>query len=501
MNTKLAQLQERLGKIYDVHAAVGVLGWDQQTYMPAGGAAARAQQKATLTAIAHEWLVADETGRLLEDLETELAGLDYDSYEASLLRVARRHYDRQTKLPSKLVADLARATGLAQPAWGKARAQADFASFAPHLSEILDLTRQKAEALGYQDRIYDPLLDHFEPQLKTTQVEVLFSELRDGLVPLVRAIAGRQDAIDDSFLCEEFDEEKQWAFGLEVIKRLGFDFAHGRQDRAVHPFTSSFSPSDVRLTTRVSADNLRMALFATIHEAGHGMYDQGFDRAFDRTPLSDATSMGMHESQSRLWENMVGRSRRFWTFWLPRLKDYFPRQLEGIGVEAFYRAVNRVQPTLIRVEADEVTYNLHIMLRFEIENLMVEGKVAVSDLPELWNTRMREYLGLEPPSDREGVLQDVHWSLGYIGYFPTYTLGNLLAAQFYNQAVSMVPAIPDQIEHGEFSALFAWMREKIHTPGAKYTPVEHVRRVTGGPLQTGPFLDYIRQKYAEIYDL
>jgi carboxypeptidase Taq len=286
-----------------------------------------------------------------------------------------------------------------------------------------------------------------------------------------------------------------------VIQRLGFDFDCGRQDRTAHPFTTSFSPGDVRLTTRVFRDHVKSALFASIHEAGHGMYNQGFDRALDRTLLSRGASLGVHESQSRLWENVVGRSRGFWTFWLPRLKAYFPAQLDGVDVETFYRAVNRVRPSLIRVEADEVTYNFHIFLRFEIENLMLEGKVQVGDLPELWNAKMEECLGIRPPDDADGVLQDVHWSGGMIGYFPTYSLGNLLAAQFYNLAVADLPDIPAQIERGEFAPLFDWMRKKIHNPGAKYTPEELVQRITGGPIRTAPFLDYVRTKYTELYGL
>jgi carboxypeptidase Taq len=325
--------------------------------------------------------------------------------------------------------------------------------------------------------------------------------MKAGLVPLVQAIAKRRDAVDASVFSQEFDVDKQWDFGVEVIKRMGFDFEHGRQDRAAHPFTTSFTPADVRLTTRLAPEQFKMALFASIHEAGHGMYEQGLDRTLDRTILSNCSSLGVHESQSRMWENVVGRSRGFWIFWLPRLKEVFPRQLEGLGVEAFYQAVNRVEPSLIRVEADEVTYNLHIMLRFEIENMMLEGKVKATDLPELWNAKMQEYLGILPPNDALGVLQDVHWSIGYIGYFPTYSLGNLLAAQFYGQAVSEQPSIPAQIEKGEFAPLFDWMRAKIHQPSAKYTPSELVERVTGGPIRTEPFLDYVHGKYTEIYDL
>ena len=501
MSEKFEELKTRLAEIIDVGAAIAVLGWDQQTYMPPGGAQARAMQLSTLTKTVHDWFVSDEIGQLLEDLETELVDADPDSFEASMLRVTRRQYDRERKLPSELVAEMSKTTALAHQAWQQAREASDFGQFQPYLEKILDLTIQKAEAWGYEDRVYDALLEGFEPGMKAAQVETLFGEVKEGLVPLVKAIAERKDAVEAALFAQEFDVDKQWDFGLEVVKALGFDFEHGRQDKTAHPFTTSFSPSDVRLTTRVYPDQFKTALFASIHEAGHGMYEQGFDQDFDRTPLSDSASLGVHESQSRMWENIVGRSRGFWIHWLPRLKEYFPRQLEGVGVEAFYQAINRVEPSLIRVEADEVTYNLHIMVRFEIENLMVEGKVKVANLPDLWDAKMEEYLGVRPPDVAEGVLQDVHWSSGYIGYFPTYSLGNLLSAQFYSQAVFEEPGIPAQIEQGEFATLFNWMREKIHRPGSKYTPAELVERVTGGPIRTAPFLDYIRAKYTDIYGL
>jgi carboxypeptidase Taq len=501
MSAKFDELRTRLGEIFDLGAAGAVLGWDQQTYMPSGGAEARAMQLSTLRKTAHNWFVSDEIGQLLEDLEAELADADYDSFEASLVRVTRREYDRERKLPTELVAELSKTTTLAHMAWENAREESDLALFQPYLEKILDLTIQKAEAWGYEDRVYDALLEGFEPGTKTTEVETLFGEMKDGLVPLVQAIAERKDAIDDSLFAQEFDVDKQWDFGIEVIKALGFDFEGGRQDKSAHPFSTSFSPSDVRLTTRLFPNMFKSALFASIHEAGHGMYDQGFDRSFDRTPLGTACSSGVHESQSRMWENMVGRSRGFWNHWLPRLKEYFPRQLEGIGVEAFYQAINRVEPSLIRVEADEVTYNLHIFIRFEIENLMVERKIKVADLPELWDAKMEEYLGIRPPTVADGVLQDVHWSSGYFGYFPTYSLGNLLAAQFYGQAITEMPGIPAQIERGEFASLLGWMQEKIHKPGGKYTPPELVERVTGGPIRTAPFLDYVRAKYTKLYNL
>ncbi len=501
MSDKFQTFRTLLGELADFSAAAALLSWDQQTYMPPGGAEARAMQLSTLEKNIHQRFVSDEVGQLLDDLETEYAGADYDSFEASLIRVTRRQYDRWRKVPTDLVARLAKAAALGHMAWEKAREESDFSIFQPHLEEIVDLTIQQAEALGYEDRIYDALLDRFEPEMKTAQVEVLFDEMKAGLIPLVQAIAERRDAVDDAFLHQEFDESKQWDFGVEVITRLGFDFQRGRQDTAAHPFTTSFSQDDVRLTTRLSRDNLPSALFGSIHEAGHGMYEQGMDRALDRTPLRDGASLGLHESQSRMWENVVGRSREFWTFWLPRLKEYFPAQLEGVSLDDFYRAINRVEPSLIRVEADEVTYDLHIFLRFEVENRLLEGRVRVAELPELWNARMEEYLGVRPGNDAEGVLQDVHWAGGMIGYFPTYSLGNLLAAQFYNQALADHPDIPAQIERGEFGTLLHWMREKIHRHGAKYTPAELVERVTGGPMRTEPFLTYIREKYSRIYGL
>jgi carboxypeptidase Taq len=501
MDAPYNELLTRLGKISDFRAAAALLSWDQQTYMPAAGAEARATQLSTLKATAHELFVSDEVGALLEELVPATAGLGYDSLEASIVRVSKRNYERERKIPPDLVARRAKATSLGQVAWAKAREASDFDAFRPHLENILALTVEMADALGYEERIYDALLDRFEPELRTTQVETLFADMRRGLVPLVQAISERQHRVDDSLLTQEFDEESQLRFGVEVIEKLGFNFEAGRQDQSAHPFTTTFSPSDVRLTTRVFRDQFQSALFGSIHEAGHGMYDQGFDRAMDRTPLSAGCSLGVHESQSRMWENIVGRSRGFWQYWLPRFKKRFPTQLAGVDLETFYRTINRVKPSLIRVEADEVTYNLHIFLRFEIENLMVEGKVKIADLPELWNSKMEEYLGIRPPDDADGILQDVHWSGGSIGYFPTYSLGNLLAAQFFNQALTDLPEIPKQISAGEFGPLLGWLRANVHMPGAKYTPGELVERITGGPLQTRPFLDYIRDKYTDIYQL
>jgi carboxypeptidase Taq len=498
---KLRELKTRLGEIRDLTVAANVLEWDQMTYMPPGGTAARAEQMATLRKTAHALFVSDEIGRLLEDLKAEATDLDHDSDEASLVRVTARDYERERKIPDWLVAEMAKVAALAHEAWVQARAESNYPYFQPYLQKIVDLNIQMAEALGYKDRIYDALLDLFEPEMKTAQVARIFDELKVDLVPLARAIAEKKDAVDDAILFRDYDEEKQWAFGQEVLRQMGFDFERGRQDKSAHPFTTSFSVNDVRLTTRVYRNQFRTALFGSIHEGGHALYEQGLSPALERTPLCDGASLGIHESQSRLWENVIGRSRGFWTFYFPRLKEVFPEQLDGVDLETFYKAINRVEPSMIRVEADEVTYNLHIFLRFEIENDMLEGKVNLSDLPEAWNEKMKAYLGIVPANDAEGVLQDVHWSMGTIGYFPTYALGTMLAVQFYNQALSEIPEIPTQVERGDFAPLRAWLKERIHVHGKKFTPTELVKRVTGSELRAQPFVEYVRAKYGDIYRL
>lgn len=501
MDQKLQELKVRLGEIRDLNKAAALLGWDQQTYMPPGGAAARAEQLATLQKTAHDWFIADEIGELLEALSRDEAGWDHGSDEASLARVVSRDYEKARKVPGELVAEFARVSTLAHEAWVKARQASDFSQFQPHLERIVELNVRLAEALGYEDRIYDPLLDQFEPEMKTAQVAGIFDELKGELPPLVKAISESADVVDDSILRQTYDEQKQWDFGLEIIKDFGFDFARGRQDRSVHPFTTSFSINDVRLTTRVDANYLPTALFGTLHECGHGLYEQGVSFDLERTSLDDGASLGVHESQSRLWENLVGRSREFWSHNFPRLQTFFPDQLAGVDVETFYRAINRVEPSFIRVEADEVTYNLHIMLRFELENEMLEGKVKIADLPEAWNAKMETYLGVVPPHDALGVLQDVHWSGGMLGYFPTYSLGNLISVQFFDKAKTDIPSLPDQIAAGEFDELLNWLRENVHRHGRKYTPVELVKRVTGDGLTATNYITYIRSKFSEIYGL
>jgi carboxypeptidase Taq len=469
--------------------------------MPPGGAQARAEQKATLQEMAHKLFTSDEMGTFLDHLAPLTENHAYDSDEASLVRVTAREYEKRRRIPPDLVAERARVSTLAHSAWENARQQADFELFQPHLERLVDLSVRIAQALGYSEHIYDALLDLFEPQMKTSTVTSIFEKMKNALVPFVQRISSSTQEIDDNVLRGNFAEEKQWELGQAVLARIGFDPTRGRQDLSVHPFTTAFSPDDVRLTTRINPRFLASGLFGTIHEGGHALYEQGIPTSLVRTPLCDGASMSVHESQSRMWENIVGRSRPFWQFWLPELRQSFPDHFQGVDQETLYRAVNRVAPGFIRVEADEVTYNLHIFVRFELETALLEGTLQAQDLPDAWNAKMESYLGLTPPNDALGVLQDVHWSGALFGYFPTYALGNLLAVQFYNQAVQEHPEIPDRIAQGDFTQLLMWLRERIHKHGARYTPQEIVLKATGTGIDAAPFVDYIQIKYAEIYGL
>ena len=495
MPETLDSLKTRLARVADLQAAAEVLEWDQETFMPDGAAEARAHQIATLRQTAHQAFTDDEIGALLDGLPS----FEEDTTESRLVQVTRRDYERARCLPGDLVAALARTISRAKQAWKQARADDDFAHFAPHLERLVVLTREKAEAYGYEEERYDALLEEYEPGMRTATVTEVFGRLRDDLVPIVEAIA-KQEPPDASFLHGTYDPQVQWDFGLEVIEAFGYDFQRGRQDRSTHPFTTSFSISDVRLTTRVDPAFFSSAFFSTLHEAGHGLYEQGIDPALDRTPLADGTSLGMHESQSRLWENQVGRSRAFWSHYFPEAQRRFPEALGDVSLESFYRGINRVEPSLIRVEADEVTYNLHIMLRFEIERALIEGTLGVEDLPERWNAAMEDYLGLTPPTNAEGVLQDIHWSLGSFGYFPTYALGTLMSAQIYRQAQTDLADLEEQIATGSFGALRSWLQERIHRHGRARTAQELLREVTDSSLEAGPWLAYVREKFGAIYD-
>jgi carboxypeptidase Taq len=499
MTDKLLRLKETLGEVADLSRAGAVLAWDQETFMPPGGVEHRADQLTTLERLGHIRFTSDDVGALLDEAEGEVSRLPFDSDDASLVRVTRRDYEQARKLPLELVGEIARAGATARPVWQKAREEADFSLFAPYLKKNVDLNRRVADALGYRKRPYDALLDRTEPGLTTDQLEEIFAELKQAIVPLVADVARNADAVDDTVLHRDFDPDGQVRYALDVVTKLGYDIERGRQDLSAHPFTIPFGPGDVRITTRVSRDFFNECLFGSIHEAGHAMYYQGVGKNLDRTPLWDGASPGVHESQSRLWENMVGRSAAFWHHFYPSLRSAFPEALKGVDEEAFLRAVNKSYPSLIRVEADEVTYNLHILLRFELENEMLEGSLKVKDLPEAWNARVKEYLGIDVPDDGVGVLQDIHWSWVDFAVFPGYTLGNLMGAQLMERIRLDLPGLDGQIEKGDFGQLLKWLQVNVYQHGRKFTPNELMERATGKPVSAEPWIAYVRQKFGVLY--
>ncbi len=497
----LEALKTRLLEVDDLNGAANVLRWDLATYMPPGGAPARGRQTATLARLAHEKFVDAETGKLLDAAARETGSLPYDSDEASLVRVTRRGWELSTRIPTDLVSEFHEHTALAYQAWTEARPKSDFEAVRPSLERTLALSRRMAECFPDRDHIADPLIDFSDYGTKAADVKKLFAELRAKLVPIVRAIASRPLA-DDSCLHRPAPEDQQLAFGIEIIRRFGYDFERGRQDKTPHPFMTKFSLGDVRITTRVREGDFTDAFYSTLHECGHALYEQGIDMSYEGTPLATGTSSGVHESQSRLWENLVGRSRGFCEYLHPRIVEAFPKQMEGVSLDTIYRAINRVERSLIRTEADEVTYNLHVMLRFDLELELLEGKLQVKDLARVWRERFEADFGVAVPDDRRGVLQDVHWYSGPIGgAFQGYTLGNILSAQFFGAAVKVKPGIPDEIRRGEFATLREWLRENVHRHGAKFTAQELVQRVTGGPLRLEPYLDYLWGKYQPLYGL
>jgi carboxypeptidase Taq len=498
MQEKLNQLKALLAEIDDLVGAQAVLGWDQQTYMPPGGAEDRGNQLTTLARLEHQRWVSDEMGSLLEALSA--VQFPADSDEAALVRVTRRNYEKRTRVPARWVEEFTQAITDGQEQWVKARRESNFAHFLPALTRNIELRREYSSYFAPYDHVYDPQLDDFEPGMKTVEVQEIFNELRAEQVALVKATAARPQ-VEFGFLFQAYPEKEQWDFGVEVITKFGYDWNRGRQDKAAHPFTTGFGQGDVRITTRVDPNYPGTMLFGTMHECGHALYDLGHDEAYKRTPLSNGASMALHESQSRMWENLVGRSMPFWKYFFPRMQEYFPSQLGNVSLDAFYKAVNRVQPTLIRVEADEATYNLHIMLRMELEIALMEGSLAVKDLPEAWNARMQEYLGLMPPNDAMGVMQDVHWSNGLVGYFPTYALGNLVSVQLWEKINQDIPNLEELVEKGEFGELLNWLQTKIHKVGTKYEPQDLIQKVTGSKIDPKPYLRYLKTKFGQIYGL
>ncbi|MCE1255057.1 MAG: carboxypeptidase M32 [Anaerolineae bacterium] len=500
MKKKLEQLKSLLHEITDLNHIIAILGWDQQTYMPEKGAAERGSQIETVTRIAHLKYTSDELADLVEELMNQVNNMDPDSDEACLIRKTHHNLVKQKKVSTEWVSEFARVTTVAQSVWEKARANSNFKMYQPHLEKIVSMRRDYAEFFAPYEHIYDPMLDDYEPGMKTTETMAIFNVLRPRLIQLIQEI-GNHTQVDDSFLHQNYDEPRQWDFGVDVLNHMGFDWKRGRQDRTAHPFTNTFAMDDVRITTRFMPDYFPSALFSSVHEGGHALYELGFARNLARTPLADGASMAVHESQSRLWENLVARSLPFWKFFYPRLQRVFPAQLSGVDVKSFYQGINRVQPSLIRVESDEATYSLHIMLRLELEIAMLKGEIAVKDIPEAWNERMQTYLGITPPDDALGVLQDIHWAFGGIGYFPTYALGNVISGQIWQKINSDIPDLDQQMEKGKFSGLLTWLRENIHRYGAKYEPQDLVYRVTGSKITPEPYLNYLEKKYGQIYSL
>ena len=481
-------------------SCASVLGWDEQTYLPPGGAEHRANQLSLLAGLVHERATAPRLGKLLEALEAEPG--DADSPQSVNVRETRRSYDRATKLPRRLVEELSRVATLSQQAWVEARRKSDFNLFLPWLEQVVALKREEAEAIGYGDGIpYDALLDDYEPGMTAREVEALFTPLREELVPLVAAIrdSGRQP--DVSILTRCYPVDVQRSFSIDAAKQIGFNFHDGRLDVAAHPFCSGFGPGDCRLTTRYDEHHFPGAFFGTLHEAGHGIYEQGLDRSAWGTPMGDSTSLGIHESQSRMWENFVGRSRAFWTRFFGPAQQAFPEALSDVGREDFFAAVNDVRPSFIRVESDEVTYNLHIMLRFEMEQPLISGDLAPADVPGVWNETFTRYFGITPTDDAQGCLQDIHWSGGGIGYFPTYALGNMYAAQFFVAAGEKLGDLEEQFARGEFEPLKNWLNENIHCHGKQYRANRLVEVVTGRSLSHQPLTDHLHRKFGELYEL
>jgi len=488
----LDQLKARLETIQSLGAIANLLVWDQRTIMPPDGRADRGAHLATLQQLGHEMLIDPEVGRLLEELRPLEDSLDPDSDDAATIRVARRDYDKAVRVPPELSAEMARAGADADAIWREAKATSNFALFLPALERNVELRRRYIDCFDPADEPYDILLDDFEPETRSADVTRIFAEIKAELVPLIAELRERE--VDDSFLSAGFPIEPQIALGEEVVDLFGHRPGTWRIDPTEHPFASGAGIDDIRVTTHYYEDSLE-SLFSTMHEYGHGLYQHQIRREIAHLPIGSASSLGIHESQSRLWENLVGRSMPFWRFFYPRLQARFPEQFGGVELDRFYAAINRVQPSLIRIRADEVTYGMHVILRFELEQDIVNGRVDLADLPRIWNERMEEYLGVEVPNDANGVLQDVHWSAGLIGYFSTYLLGTVMSVQIWEKMGEDLPDLEDQVERGEFDAIRGWLGEHVHESGRKYPPQETLRRAVGSTIDAKPYLAYLKRKY------
>jgi carboxypeptidase Taq len=488
----LAQLKERLTRVTDLERCGRVLSWDQQTMMPPEGWRHRGDHLATLRGIQHETLIAEETGRLLEELRGLEGSLDPDSDDAALIRVARRDYEKSVRVPTSLRTEMTRAAAEARTIWVKARANDDFEAFRPALEHNYELRQRYIDCFDGVDEPYDILLDDFEPETSTAEVTETFAELKAELIPLIAEL--RDDEVDDSFLQGSFPVDAQERLAKEVVTLFGFRPDTWRLDPTEHPFASGAGVDDIRITTHYDPETMK-SFFSTMHEYGHGLYSHQQPRHLERLPTGGSCSLGIHESQSRLWENLVGRSRPFWQFFYPRAQAAFPERLRNVELDAFIAGINRVRPSLIRIKADEVTYGMHVILRFELEQDLVNGRVAIRDLPDVWKAKMHEYLGVDVPNDAQGVLQDTHWASGHIGYFSTYLLGTVMSVQIWEKILEDVPDLEEQIERGEFTALREWLGEHVHALGKKFSPQETLRRATGSTIDPKPYLAYLRAKY------
>lgn len=482
---------------------VAILDWDQETYMPSGASPIRAEQFKTMAGIIHR----EKTSRKfhnalakLVDIETgTIKTKDLTPLQRAAVKEWRRDFQHDTALPSKFVEEFAKVTSQAIIAWRSARKENAFMQFAPFLDKIISMNRKKAELLGYKAHPYDALLDLYEPDITTKEVSELFSKLRQQLTPWIKKMA--RQPIDDRFLFGEWDHAKQLTFSQKLLDALGYDRDKGRLDLSAHPFSSASHPTDSRITTRIHATSLMSNISAVLHEAGHALYEMGLPQELYGSPLGEARSLGIHESQSRWWETRIGLSKPFWQFFFPLLKDTFKGQLDQITLDAFYRAINKVEPSFIRIEADEVTYPIHVILRFELEKGLIEGSLSVRELPEAWNAKMNEYLGIVPNSNVEGCLQDIHWSMGAFGYFPTYTLGNLYAAHLFEAFEKQHPNWEALVSAGELGFIKTWLHTHIYQHGRTYSTQDLLQKATNHPFTADAYIRYLKKKYGAIYSL
>ena len=497
----LKEIYDNTREIATLRSCMSVLDWDERTYMPRNGSENRANQVSLLAGMAHEKFVSPRIGEIINELVQNGLRPDQDTVDSANIRELKRIYEKEIKIPKSLVEELSRTITMSQGVWQEARQNSDFASFKPWMEKVVKLKQQQAEAVGYAKAAYDAMLDDFEPGASTEKIAQVFASLREELVSLITRIKESGRSPDASIITRDYPVDRQEKFGTEAASAIGFDFKSGRLDVTTHPFCTGFGPGDVRITTRYHKNNFPQAFFGILHEAGHGIYEQGLPRENYGTPCGDSVSLGIHESQSRMWENLVGRSRSFWQHFYPRAKTIFPEALGTTSLDQFHFAINDVRPSFIRVEADEATYNLHILLRFEIESAFFNGDLKIDDVPEIWNKRFKKYFGIVPKNDAEGCLQDVHWSAGLIGYFPTYTLGNLCAAQFFAKAKADLGNLDADFAKGHFSGLFSWLRKNIHVHGQRYRPEQLIINVTEQPLSHKPLIDYLKTKFGELYGI